>query len=492
MEKRTEQVSSAGATETGPDFSQMLKASFKPRTRDVEEEVEKGISTLVTQALQDQSVISDDVLDTVDAMIMALDRKISAQMNEILHHPDFQQVEGAWRGLEYCVTNSEPDATLKIKVMNVSLTELQQDARDSRGGKFDNSPTFKKVYEAGLGTLGGEPFGCLVGDFQFDQSPPSVTVLKHLAKIASASHSPFFSSASPALLGRDSWTELPQIYDVGEVFENKEYAQWKTFRESEDARYVGLCLPRVLSREPYGPNTLPVEAFNFEEETDGHAGSKYAWMNAAYAMAANVARAHKDYGWTVQIRGVQSGGEVINLPVHTFETEEGDTDLKCPTEVSITARREAELSKAGLIPLVHRQNTDKAAFIGAQSVYKPRQFADPDATASDNLSSRIPYMFAVSRFAHYLNHMIRDKIGSTHEREQLQRDLQNWITQYVHLSPSNASDADKAKRPLAAAEVKIVEDPENPGYYLGNFYLRPHFQLEGMDIGMSLVSKLPS
>jgi type VI secretion system protein ImpC len=290
----------------------------------------------------------------------------------------------------------------------------------------------------------------------------------------------------------DSWNEISNPHDLGTIFETPDYAGWRGLRDSENARYLALCMPRVLAREPYGPDSLPVEAFNFSEETDGHTGEKYAWMNAAYAMGANIARAHKDYGWTVQIRGVQSGGEVINLPTHTFQTEEGGLDLKCPTETAISDRREAELSKAGLISLIHRSNTDKAAFIGAQSLYKPKKFKTAEATASDNLSARIPYMFAISRFAHYLKHMVRDQIGSTREREQLERELQDWIAQYVHGSPANASEADKARRPLAGAKVEVVEDPENPGYYMGRFLLRPHFQLEGMDIGMSLVSKLPS
>lgn len=492
MEQKAQSSSAVGGVATEEDFSQLLKTSFRPRTPDAEAEVENAVSTLVAEALKDQSVIKGDILDTVDAMIQALDAKLSEQMNEILHHPDFQKVESAWRGLEYCVNNSEPDATVKIRVLNVSKAELERELRSFGGAKWDQSPLFKRVYESGLGTLGGEPFGCLIGDYQFDHSPADVRVLRDMAKIGAAAHAPFFSSVAPTLLGMDSWTELPNPVDIASIFETPEYAGWRGLRDSENARYVGLCMPRVLAREPYGPESRPVEAFNFEEETDGHAGNKYAWMNAAYAMAANVARAHKEYGWTVQIRGVQSGGEVINLPVHTFETDDGSVDMKCPTEVSVTDRREAELSKVGLIPLVHRQNSDKAAFIGAQSLYKPRKFAEPDATAADNLSSRIPYIFAVSRFAHYLKHMVRDKIGSTREREQLQRELQTWISQYVHASPANASDAEKARRPLAGAKVEVIEDPENPGYYMGRFLLRPHFQLEGMDIGMSLVSKLPS
>ncbi len=473
------------------DFSALLKQSFKPRTPDAETEVENAVATLVKQALQDQSLVKEDVLDTVDEMIARLDAKLSEQMNAILHHPEFQKIESAWRGLAYCVNNSEPDATMKIKVMNVSKAELERELRSYPGAKWDQSPLFKKVYESEFGQLGGQPFGALVADYYFDHSSTDVRVLRDMGKIAAAAHAPFIASANSTLLGMDSWTELSNPHDLTTIFETPDYAAWNSLRDSENSRYVALTAPRVLAREPYGQNSLPVEAFNFEEETDGHGGEKYAWMNASYAFAANVARAHKEHGWTVQIRGVQSGGEVINLPTHAFPTDDGAIDLKCPTEIAISDRREAELSKSGIIGLIHRKNTDKAAFIGAQSLYRPKKSTDPQATASDNLSARLPYMFAVSRFSHYLKCMVRDKIGSTRERAQLERELKDWISTYIHASPANASEAEKAKRPLAAAKVEVIEDEENPGYYLGKFYLRPHFQLEGMDIGMSLVSRLP-
>ncbi|WP_102224482.1 type VI secretion system contractile sheath large subunit [Acidimangrovimonas sediminis] len=484
-------VADAGLGEL-EEFSSLLKQNFKPRSETAQTEVENAVTTLVREALADGSVVKDDILDTVDEMIAKLDEKLTAQMNEILHAPAFQEVESAWRGLAYCVNNSEPDATMKVRVMNVSKKELERELRSYPGAKWDQSPLFKKIYEAEFGQLGGEPFGALVGDFYFDHSPADVRVLRDLGKIAEASLSPFFASAAPGLLGMDSWNELGNPNDLTTIFETPDYAAWKGLRDSEISRYIGLCMPRVLAREPYGQNTLPVEAFNFEEQTDGHTGEKYAWMNAAYAMAANIAQAHKEYGWTVRIRGVQSGGEVMNLPTHTFPTDDGSIDLKCPTEIAISDRREGELSKSGLISLVHRKNSDKAAFIGAQSLYKPKKFVDDEATASDNLSSRLPYMFAISRFAHYLKVMVRDQIGSSKEKDQLEGELQSWINQYVHGDPANASEEAKAKLPLAAAKVEIIEDTENPGYYMGRFLLRPHYQLEGMDIGMSLVSRLPS
>jgi type VI secretion system protein ImpC len=319
--------------------------------------------------------------------------------------------------------------------------------------------------------------------------------MRDLSKVAAAAHAPLFAAADPNMMGMDAWTELMNPRDLSKLFDTPDYAAWKGLRDSDDSRYIGLCMPRVLARLPYGAKSEPVEEFAFEEETDGHKGENYAWMNAAYAMAVNVNRAFKEYGWCTRIRGVQSGGEVINLPTHTFPTDDGGVDLKCPTEIAITDRREHELARSGLIPIIHRKNTDKAAFIGAQSVYKPKAYSGPqgvEATASDNLSARLPYMFAVSRFAHYLKCMVRDKIGSMKEKEELRRWLQEWITEYIDGDPVNSSEAAKAKRPLADAKVEIFENEENPGYYNARFYLRPHYQLEGMDIGLSLVSRVPS
>ncbi|MCV0396008.1 MAG: type VI secretion system contractile sheath large subunit [Rhizobiaceae bacterium] len=473
------------------EFSAMLKQSFKPRSERAATEVDNAVATLVKQALSDTSVIKGDVLDTIEEMIARLDEKLSAQMNEIMHAPEFQSIESAWRGLAYLTNNSETDSSLKIKVMNVSKNELYRDLRSYPDAKWDQSPLFKKLYEAEFGQLGGEPYGCLIGDYQFDHSATDVRLLRDLGKIAAAAHCPFISGAASTLLGMDSWNELTNPRDLSKIFDTPDYAGWKSLRDSENSRYIGLCMPRVLAREPYGAKSIPVEEFNFEENTDGHTGEKYAWMNAAYAMAANINRAYKEYGWTVRIRGVQSGGEVINLPVHTFPTDDGSVDLKCPTEIAISDRREAELSKSGLLPLIHRKNTDKAAFIGAQSLYRPKKYDKEEATAADNLSSRIPYMFAVCRFSHYLKCMVRDKIGENLEQEQLRKYLQNWILQYVDGDPVNSSIATKAQKPLADARVDVFPDEENPGYYSARFYLRPHFQLEGMDIGMSLVSRLP-
>lgn len=478
--------------ERSPDeFQDLLKQSFKPRSERAASDVENAVNTLVETALADTSVIKEDVLDTIEGMIAKLDEKLTAQMNEILHAEPFQKLESAWRGLSYLVYNSETDSTLKIKVMNVSKSELYQMFKRYPGAKWDQSPLFKKVYEQEFGQLGGQPYGCLIGDYYFSQLPTDVAILREMGRVSSAAHAPFIAGVDPTMLGMDSWRELANPRDIGKIFDTPEYAAWRGLRDAADSKYIGLCMPRVLARQPYGAKGEPVEEFDFEEHTDGHGGENYAWMNACYAMATNINRAYKEWGWTIRIRGVNSGGEVLNLPTHVFPTDDGGVDMKCPTEIAISDRREAELSKAGFLPIIHRKNTDKAAFIGAQSVYKPKTYDNVDATASDNLSSRLPYMFAVSRFAHYLKCMVRDQIGSTKEKDQLESWLQEWIMRYVDGDPKNSSESTKARHPLAAAKVTVVEDEENPGYYSARFMLRPHYQLEGMDIGISLVSRLP-
>ncbi|HWO33884.1 MAG TPA: type VI secretion system contractile sheath large subunit [Candidatus Acidoferrum sp.] len=493
-ESATARAPQEGQVETreAEEFATLLKQSFKPRTERAATEVQNAVKTLVEQALADTSLIKSDVLDTIEEMIARLDKKLSAQMNEIMHAPEFQQIESAWRGLKYLVFQSETDALLKIRVMNVSKSELYRHLRQFPNAAWDQSPLFKKVYEEEFGQLGGQPYGCLVGDYYFSHLPTDVQLLRDLSKIAGSAHAPFFAAADSTLMGMDSWNELMNPRDLGKLFDTPEFAAWRSLRDSDDARYVGLCMPRVLARLPYGAKTEPVEEFAFEEDTDGHKGEKYAWMNAAYAMAANINRAFKEYGWCARIRGVQSGGEVDELPSHVFPTDDGGVDLKCPTEIAISDRREAELAKSGLIPLIHRKNTDRAAFIGAQALFKPKAYQNnPEATASSNLSSRLPYMFACCRFAHYLKVMVRDKVGSYYEKEQLQRWLNNWINEYIDADPKNSSEATKCRRPLAGAKITIVENEENPGYYAATFELRPHFQLEGMDIGLRLVSRLP-
>jgi type VI secretion system protein ImpC len=332
----------------------------------------------------------------------------------------------------------------------------------------------------------------MVGDYYFDHSPPDVELLREMSKTAAAAHTPFISGVSPSIMQMESWQELANPRDLTKIFTTPEYASWRSLRESDDSRYVGLAMPRFLARLPYGAKTNPVDEFDFEEDTAGADSKKYGWANAAYAMGVNINRAFKLYGWCSRIRGIESGGAVENLPVHTFPTDDGGVDMKCPTEIAISDRREAELAKNGFMPILHKKNTDFAAFIGAQSLQKPFEYDDPDATANANLSARLPYMFAICRFAHYLKCIVRDKIGSFKEREDMQTWLNNWIGKYVENNPAVATEVDKARKPLAGAEVVVDEVEGNPGYYNAKFFLRPHYQLEGLTVSLRLVSKLPS
>jgi len=492
MSSVSNQEQSAAPTLEQSDFAALINREFSPKTDQARDAVDLAVKTLAEQALASSLTIGDDAYRSIEAFIAAIDAKLSQQINLILHHPDFQKLESAWRGLHHLVSNTETDEQLQIRVMDISKDELRRTLRRFKGTAWDQSPLFKRIYEEEYGQMGGEPYGCLVADYHFDHTPPDVEMLGSIAKIAAAAHAPFISGAAPSVLQMGSWQELSNPRDITKIFSNVEYAPWNGLRDSEDARYIGLVMPRMLARAPYGIRSNPVDDFNFEEETDGTDHGKYVWGNAAYAMAVNINRSFKNYGWCSLIRGVESGGVVENLPSHTFPTDDGGVDMKCPTEIAISDRREAELSKNGFIPLIHRKNTDYAAFIGAQSLQRPAEYADANATANANLSARLPYMFACSRFAHYLKCIVRDKIGSFKEREDMERWLNNWIMDYVDGDPRNSSQSTKARRPLSAAEV-IVEDVEgNPGYYNARFFLRPHFQLEGLTVSLRLVAQLPA
>jgi type VI secretion system protein ImpC len=493
MAEANEQAQAAeGATLETSEFSSLLKKEFKPQTERAKEDVEAAVKTLAEQALTGVKLISNDVVKTINSMIAAIDKKLTDQINLIMHNDEFKKLEGAWRGLHYLVNNTETDEHLKIRVMNISKKDLGKTLKRFKGASWDQSPIFKKLYEEEYGQLGGEPYGCLVGDYFFDHSPPDVELLGEMAKIAAAIHAPFISGTASSLFQMESWQELANPRDLAKIFTTPEYASWRSLRQSEDAKYIGLAMPRFLARRPYGAKSDPVEAFDFEEDTAGADTSKYTWSNAAYAMAVNINRSFKLYGWCSRIRGIESGGAVEGLPTHAFPTDDGGVDMKCPTEIAISDRREAELAKAGFMPLLHKKNSDFAAFIGAQSLNQPAQYDDPDATANANLAARLPYLFATCRFAHYLKCIVRDKVGSFKERADMQNWLQSWILQYVDGDPAHSSEETKARKPLAAAEVQVEAVEGNPGYYTSKFFLRPHYQLEGLTVSLRLVSKLPS
>ena len=491
MSDTLEQQQRAQSTLEVNDFEALLNKEFKPKSEEANTAVKSAVNTLVQQALQNASLISNDSIKTIEGMIAELDKKLSEQMNAIIHHEDFENLESAWRGLSYLVNNTQTSETLKLRVLNVSKKDLAKTLKKFKGTAWDQSPIFKKLYEDEYGTAGGEPYGAIIGDYYFNHSPQDIELLKGVAQIASAAHAPFISSADPSIVNLDSWQDLANPRDISKIFSTPEYAAWRSFRESDDSRYVALTLPRVLSRVPYGANTNPVEGFNFEETTDSGNSTKYNWMNAAYAMGVNINRSFADYGWCARIRGVEAGGIVESLPTHTFPTDDGGVAMKCPTEIAITDRREAELSKNGFLPLVHWKNTDYAVFLGGQTVNKPKEYDNPDATANASLSARLPYIFATSRFAHYLKCIVRDKVGSFKERADMERWLSDWISNYVTSDPS-ASEEVKAKYPLAEAKVTVEDVEGQPGYYTAKFYLRPHYQLEGLTTSLRLTTKVPT
>ena len=419
----------------------------------------------------------------IEAAIAAIDRRLSEQLNLILHHVDFQRMEATWRGLSFLVGGIENSFMQKIKVLDISKQELGRTLRKFRGTAWDQSPIFKKIYEEEYGQFGGEPFGVVIGDYAFDHGPQDVQLLGDMAQIAAAAHAPFIAAAAPSVMQMESWGELANPRDLTRIFQTPEYAAWRSLRESEDARYLGLCMPRFLARLPYGARTDPVEAFDFEEQTDGPDASRHLWTNAAYALAANIARAFEQYGWCVRIRGVDTGGIVEGLPVLSFPTADGAVDVKCSTEIALSERREADLAQAGLIPLVHRKHTGTAAFISAQSLQMPRQYDDPAATASANLSARLPYLFACCRFAHYLKCMVRDKVGSSMDKVQLSKWLQEWLLGYVDGAPDRSSEEWKAAHPLVNARVTLLEKPELAGPLRGAVLPAPALPTRRLDGG---------
>jgi len=469
-------------------LDQILTEGKMARDDFQKEQAKDMIGEFVNQVMSGELTMSKNMDVAINARIAEIDRLLSAQMNEIMHHQEFQKLEGSWRGLHHLVKNSLTGTMLKIRVMSVTKKELLKDFE--RALEFDQSAMFKKVYEEEYGTFGGAPYGALIGDYEFGNHPQDLALLESLSQVAAAAHAPFISAASSEMFGWDEFSEMTEVRDISKIFDRTEYAKWRSFRESEDSRYVGLTLPHVLGRVPYGAATKPTENFNYEEDVDGTNHKKYLWSNAAYAMGTRLTEAFSMHNWCVAIRGVEGGGLVDGLPTHTFETDEGEVAMKCPTEVAITDRREKEFSDNGFIPLVHCKGTDYAAFFATQSANKAKKYDTDSANANARLSTQLQYIFAVSRFAHYLKSMMRDKIGSFMSRQEAQIFLNRWISKYV-LENDVAPAAQKAKYPLREARVDVTEVPGKPGCYRAVAFLRPHFQLDELSVSLRLVADLP-
>jgi type VI secretion system protein ImpC len=483
-----QQAATTTTTTEGSLLDSILNAT-KPLNEQERQRNRDVVGQFLKEVVKPGQVISKDVESSIKHWIASIDQKLSAQLNEIMHHPDFQKLEGTWRGLHYLVHQSETGTTLKIRVLNVNKSDLLKDME--RAPEFDQSALFKKVYEEEFGQLGGQPYGLLVGDYEFSRHPEDIDLLKRISNVAASAHAPFVAAADPRLFNLDSWTDLQKPRDLAKIFDGIEYAAWKSFRESEDSRYVALTLPRVLARMPYGADFKKVSEFNFEESVDGRDHNNYLWMNAAWAYASRITSAYSEYGWLARIRGVEGGGKVEGLPVHTFPTDDGDVAMKCPTEIAISDRREFELSNLGFMPLLHSKGSDFAVFMGAQSCQKPKTYFDPAANANAELSAKFNYLLNVSRFAHYLKVMARDKIGAHMNVKECERWLNTWIMNYVASDAGHLTDDQKSRMPLADAKVEVREVKGKPGYYEAVAYLKPHFQLEALTASMRLVAEVP-
>ncbi|MGF1580242.1 MAG: type VI secretion system contractile sheath large subunit [Gemmataceae bacterium] len=483
-----QQPAAETTTQEGTNLLDQVISATKPQDVKEAERAKDYFQQFLEQVVQPGQVVSKDVEANIKRWISEIDNKLSDQLNEVMHHADFQKLEGTWRGLFYLTHQTETGEFLKIRVLNVKKRELLKDLE--KAAEFDQSVLFKKVYEEEYGQLGGQPYGMLVGDYDFGRGAEDVGLLKLVSNVAAAAHAPFVAASSPRMFNFETYQELPNVRDLAKIFESVEYAPWKSFRDSEDSRYVALTMPRVLARLPYGEQFRRVEEFNFEENVDGKNHEKYLWMNSAWAYAVRITDAFAKYGWMARTRGVEGGGKVEGLPVHTFPTDDGDIAMKCPTEIAISDRREFELSNLGFLPLLHSKGRDFAVFMGAQSTQRPKTYFDPAANSNAALSAKFNLLLCTSRFAHYLKVMARDKIGSYMSPDECSMWLNNWINNYT-VNPAGASDETKAKRPLAEAQVEVREVAGKPGWYEAVAYLKPHYQLETLTTSLRLVAEVP-
>lgn len=489
------QVQTALSTNTNAVEVSLLEQAIGATKQTERDQAEDLLKALTENALNGTVTWNKSLVATLNAAIKKIDQTISTQLAKVMHTESFKALEGTWRGLHYLVMNSETGSSLRIKALNVSKRELFKDL--DKAVEFDQSQLFKKIYENEFGTPGGEPYGAMIGDFEFTNHPEDVQMMLKISEVAAAAFCPFISSASASLMGFDNWSELANPRDLEKIFDSVEYAKWKSFRESDDSRFLCLTMPRVLARLPYGSATLSIEEFNYEETPlkDGQPTTQlphqdYCWMNAAYVLGTRITEAFANYGWTTAIRGAEGGGKVDNLPLHVFATDDGDIDSQCPSEIAITDRREAELSKLGFLPLCHYKNTNYSVFFGGQTVQKPLKYDRPEATANAAISARLPYILASSRFAHYLKVMARDKIGSFMEATDCEKWLNRWVNNYVNANADSNQDL-KAKYPLAEARIAVKEIPGQPGCYNAVAWMRPWLQLEELTTSLRMVAKIP-
>ncbi|MBU9816229.1 type VI secretion system contractile sheath large subunit [Rahnella sp. C60] len=479
----------AQAEQSGDYLDQIIDNTQAIRRESDRNKVKSQLDNLLTEVASGAVIVSNDLVGSIEARIAAIDELLSSQVSKIIQAPEFQRMESSWRGLHKLVQSSVTENT-KVRVFNCTKKELLRDFKSA--SDFDQSSLFKSIYESEYGTFGGDPYSAFVGDFEFDCMPEDVQLLEQISHVAAAAHAPFLSAANPGMFAMGSFSEMPRPRDLSKLFETSDYARWKSFRQSDDSRYVGLTLPRVIGRLPYGAKTVSIDAFNFEEKIDeNNDGASYLWVNAAYDLAGRMVEAFEEYGWCAAIRGVEGGGLVKSLPAYNYISQTGEKIMQCPTEVAISDRREKELAELGFIPLIYCKGTDYAAFFAVQSANKPRKYDSELANANAKLSSQLQYIMTTSRFAHYLKSIVRDKVGSFMSKSECQNFLQNWINQYV-VGSDNVGPTIKASHPLREAVVEVVDVPGSPGSYRAVAYLKPHFQLEGLSMSLRLVAELPA
>lgn len=447
------------------------------------------MNSFLSEVLSGAVVLSSDLVGSIELRIAAIDQLLSQQVSLIIHSSEFQKKESSWCGLFKLVQSSLTNNT-QIRLLQCTKQDLIKDFKSA--SDFDQSMLFKCVYESEYGTFGGMPFSAFVGDFYFDNTPQDINLLEQISHVAAAAHAPFLSAIAPGMLSMTDFSELPRPRDLAKLFETTDYARWRSFRLTDDSRYIGLTLPKVLGRLPYGSKTIPAETFNFEEHIcENDTGSDYLWVNSAWELAGKIIESFEEFGWCASIRGVEGGGLVKALPAYNYVSCSGERIMQCPTQIAISDRREKELSELGFIPLVHCKGTDYAAFFAVQSINKPRLYNSDSANANAQLSSQLPYILATSRFAHYMKSIVRDKVGSFMSREECEVFLQKWIMQYV-VASDNAGPETKARYPLREAKIQVIEVPGSPGTYRAIAWLKPHFQLEGLSLSLRLVTDLPT
>ncbi|MBV4366724.1 type VI secretion system contractile sheath large subunit [Erwinia sp. BNK-24-b] len=484
-----EMQESAAAAGNADYLDQIIDRTQAVRREADRDKLKTQLDSFLTEVASGAVIVSNDLVGSIESRIAAIDDILSAQISKIMQHSAFQKLESSWRGLHKLVQTSVTENT-RIRLFNCSKKELLKDFKTA--SDFDQSVLFKSIYESEYGTFGGEPYSAFVGDFEFDAMPEDLYLLEQISHVAAAAHAPFLTAVSSGMFGMNSFQEMPRPRDLGKMFDTSDYIRWRSFRQSDDARYVGLTLPRVIGRLPYGAKTTPVETFCFEERIDEESqGASYLWVNAAYELAGRIVCAFEEYGWSAAIRGVEGGGLVKSMPVYNYVSRTGEKITHCPTEVAISDRREKELAELGFIPLVYCKGTDYAAFFAVQSANKPRKYDSDLANANARLSSQLQYILTTSRFAHYLKAIVRDKVGSFMSRTECQQFLQTWINQYV-VGSDNVGMNIKASHPLREARIDVVEVPGSPGTYRAIAYLRPHFQLEGLGMSLRLVAELPA